>query len=112
MKNEQQGNYLNGAVLILNGRYQDAIIPLKPGESLVVGRDGNECQLVLEAPWISRRHVSILFDAASNKYVVVDSSENGTFIKDGERLQKGIECVLNPGTVLTIGEDGVLLKLV
>lgn len=111
MKKEAGGNYINGAVRILSGQYQDTILKLQPGEKLVVGRDVNTCHLVLEAPWISRYHCTISFDFEKKEYIVVDYSGNGTFIKDGKRLIKEIPQCFESGTVITIGENGIALQL-
>lgn len=102
----------NGAVRILNGQYRDTVIPLQAGEKLVVGRDVNKCHLVLEAPWISRLHCTVSFDTEKHEYMVADYSENGTFIKDGNRLPREILKNIEPGTVISIGEGGIDLQLV
>lgn len=102
---------MNGAVRVLSGKYQDAILKLQPKEELVVGRDVKECHLVLEAPWVSRKHCVISYDYEQQSYEVTDYSENGTFINDRERLVNQKVYQLSSGTIVTIGEEGIALQL-
>lgn len=111
MKSIGQGDYVNGAVRVLSGKYQDAILKLQPKEELIIGRDVKECHLVLEAPWVSRKHCVISYDFEQQSYIVTDCSENGTFIKGGERLEKEKSQCLNSGTIVTIGEERIALQL-
>lgn len=110
MEREEQP-YMYGAVRIQNGKYKDQILILQKKEILWVGRDPGCCNLILEAPWISRKHCSISYDELRKKYIVVDYSENGVYMKDGERLPKGKKKVLGADVVLIIGEQGIRLHL-
>lgn len=107
----EKRDYINGAVRVLNGKYQDAILKLQPKEELVIGRDVKECHLVLEAPWVSRKHCVISYDYLHQTYVITDYSENGTFTKEGERLLKDTPKNLMSGDIVMIGEDGITLQL-
>lgn len=111
MSYTQQREYVNGAVRVLNGKYQDAILKLQPKENLIIGRDVRECHLVLEAPWVSRKHCMISYDHEQQMYVVTDYSENGTFVDKGERLTPQSPQHLVSGNVIFIGEDGIALQL-
>lgn len=111
MMDAKQGDYVNGAVRVLSGKYQDAILRIQPKEELVIGRDVKECHLVLEAPWVSRKHCVISYDFEQQLYIVTDYSENGTFIKGGERLERKKSQRLPSGTVVTIGEERIELQL-
>ena len=107
----EECNYVSAAVRILNGKYKDAILKIAPGEKLVIGRDVNECHLVLEAPWVSRKHCVISYNYEQRTYEVVDYSENGIFIQGERRLEKQVVESLSSGTVITIGEEGVAMQL-
>lgn len=111
MRQAEKGDYVNGAIRVLNGKYQDAILKLQPKEELIVGRDVTVCHLVLEAPWVSRKHCTISYDFEKSAYAVTDNSENGTFIDGANPLEKLKLHYLEPGTVITIGEEGVALQL-
>lgn len=103
---------LTGSVRVMNGMLQDAIIPMEDKKELVVGRDVNVCNLVFEAPWISRCHCRIVYSKEEQVYRVTDLSENGTFTEDKGRLIKNEETILVLGTKLSLGEDGIVLQLV
>ena len=88
----------------LGGTYQDALIPMKPGESLVIGRDIQHCNLVLDGADISRIHCTISLDSKGRYYYVTDHSKNGTWMNSSDRLVKeaAFRCV--PGTLLSLGD--------
>ena len=105
------GKNTYGAIRIQNGKYEDQLLVLQKGEILMIGRDINQCNLVLEAPWISKEHCSITFDETQGHYMVTDYSINGTFLEDGARLAKDQATELMPGSIVRIGEDGIGLQL-
>lgn len=109
--NVMQGDYIAGGVRILDGKYKDAILKLKSEEKLVIGRDAKVSHLVLEAPWVSRKHCEIIYDNQERTYYVTDYSENGTFIKSGNRLEREEAHCLASGTIITIGEEGISMQL-
>ncbi|MGN0153911.1 MAG: FHA domain-containing protein [Lachnospiraceae bacterium] len=103
--------YMYGAVRIQNGKYKDQILILQKKEILWVGREPGCCNLILEAPWISRKHCGISYDERKGKYIVVDCSENGTYMEDGTRLTKGKDNILAKNVVIMVGEQGIRLHL-
>lgn len=106
-----QNNYVNAAVRVLDGKYKDAILKLKPDETLIIGRDVKVCHLVLEAPWVSRKHCEIVYDYDRKMYAVTDYSENGTFLENGKPLQRNELQYLESGVILKIGENGNSMQL-
>lgn len=64
---------------------------------VVIGR-GDDCDIVLPDPQISRRHVSI--EKVGNNYFVTDHSLNGTYL-NGKKVLKKTE--LKSDDVLTVG---------
>ena len=107
---EQQSTAVKGdpsqcGVLCLAGEYLGVSIPLDSATTLTIGRDASVCSLVLSGGKISRKHCEISYDAAREKYRVVDFSTNGTFVKDGPRLEKERPTELMPGTVLYLGNE-------
>lgn len=50
---------------------------------LHIGRDGASCQLVMESPLSSRDHCHI--DYQYGKFVLVDHSTNGTYLKESDK---------------------------
>lgn len=105
---EMEGPHLTG----LSGMYAGAQIPLADNEYIKIGRMKDN-DLVLEGqPKVSRNHCKIKWDAARKKYVLYDSSSNGTFIQQSEDcLPQHIEIDLEPGTIIALGDQSNVFKL-
>jgi len=72
--------------------------PLEPGQQVKLGRDGDECQIVLGDPLCSRVHAVAEFDG--NRWRVRDAeSRNGTYVNE----RKIDNAVLAAGHILRIG---------
>jgi pSer/pThr/pTyr-binding forkhead associated (FHA) protein len=92
------------ALRAMAGPYRGAVIPLEPGEDIVLGRS-SEADVVLDEELMSRRHASISWEDGSP--VVQDlRSTNGTFV-NGQRVERGR---LVHGDRLHVGAN--ILKLV
>lgn len=61
----------------------DSITLTSKDVPLHIGRDGACCQLVMESPLSSRDHCHI--DYQYGKFVLVDHSTNGTYLKEGDK---------------------------
>lgn len=80
------------------GRFAGQTVELMEGQ-LVIGRDPRLAQLVypLSSDEISRKHCTVRFDEKTQKFVVEDSSSNGTFLSSNQKLDPGKPYYLNPG---------------
>lgn len=80
------------------GHFSGQNIELVEG-TLIIGRDPRLAQLVypLSSEEISRKHCTVRFDDKTQKFVVEDSSSNGTFLSSNQRLDPGKPYYLNPG---------------
>lgn len=92
-----------GVIVGISGQYAGAKIEVD-NISVVLGRDSNNCQLILNGPKISRKHCSISFDSVKKVYTVIDFSSNGTFLDDGTRLKSGEINELKPGSMICIDD--------
>ncbi len=94
----------NGAIEGISGDYAGAVIQLKPGEKLIIGRDAASCNLVLSSlkKDISRKHLTVEYDSYTDSFKVVDTSSNGTFV-NGQQLVKDQQMQFPAGTVLSLG---------
>lgn len=73
-------------------------------DDLVIGRDPECCDIVLEHPTVSRRHVQL--HHRDGAWVLQDlGSTNGTAI-NGERVRR---CRLEPGDRVTLGRQAVVV---
>ena len=94
----------NPALEGVSGDYAGAVIRLNPGEKLLIGRDAASCNLVLSSlkKDISRKHLSVEYDAFTGNFKVVDMSSNGTFV-NGQQMVKDQEMIFPADTVLSLG---------
>ena len=93
-------HYLQG----LTGTYASAHIPVS-ADILSLGRDPEQCSLVVNGPKVSRKHCDIHFDNSISQYIIKDFSSNGTFTADGRRLISNMENAIPVGTVIYIGNS-------
>ena len=93
-----------GQLIGTAGQSAGLAFQLKNGETLTLGRDPMQCQILLSEnnTSISRRHCSITFHSDTESYSVIDYSSNGTFV-DGVQLPKGQPQILNRGTEIALG---------
>lgn len=102
---------LSGAMICVRGASIGSMVLLKSDRKLIIGRDPSCCNYVVSDSKVSRKHLEITYIGALNKYLVVDCSSNGTFIRNGIRLHKNQECYLPPRTELWIGSSNTVYKL-
>lgn len=82
----------------ISGHFSGQTIELVENQ-LVIGRDPRLAQLVYPQSNddISRKHLTIRFDEKTNKFILEDSSSNGTFLSSNQRLESGKPYYLNAG---------------
>ena len=100
-----------GAIVGIKGVWLGAIIPIRDGEEIVIGRAAGMCDLVLPEKVVSRRHCSIVYHESTGDYSVWDWSSNGTFLRGGKRLERNREYTLKTGAELLIGSRDNVFKL-
>jgi class 3 adenylate cyclase len=78
-------------------------------QSVVIGRDADQCEVVLAHPTVSRRHARLSV-AADNKLQIEDlGSTNGTLV-NGSPLAPGVTHPLDAGTRLTFGDIELVVR--
>lgn len=101
---EKKG-YLTG----IQGEFTGANIPIARGEVLKIGRDPEQCNIVVKGTQISRLHLIVEFDG--NAFRVTDQSSLGTFNLQGGQLPKGQAVLLQSGAYLQLGNGGDIFML-
>lgn len=81
------------------GLLKDLVLSLKEGDEWVLGRDPEECQLVIEDPAASRKHMVIRQTAEG--YLIENLSDTNPVMSNDEEIEEPTP--LNHGDVLTIG---------
>ena len=76
-------------------------------DQLYVGREcagiSEARRLVLSDPEVSRTHLEIRLDVASDRAFVIDTSSNGTSL-NGVRLERAVSIPIKPGDEIQIGD--------
>ncbi len=93
----------------LQGSYMGQTIYLQ-GQELTLG-SAYGVHILIQDPYISKRHCSIRFNMASGYYEILDSSSNGVFLSNGMRLQQGVYSSVRRGEVICIGSMGQQFRL-
>ncbi len=96
----------------ISGHFAGQTIELVDNQ-LVIGRDPRLAQLVYpqSSEEISRKHVTIRFDERTNKFILEDSSSNGTFLSSNQKLEPGKQYYLNSGDRFYIADPKEVFEL-
>lgn len=95
-----------GVLVGIRGMYAGAEIPFRAEESIWLGRDASNDLVFTDAPRVSRHHCMITWHESKQQYGFLDRSSNGSFIHgQADCLPQNIEIMLQPGTVIDIGDE-------
>lgn len=89
----------------VSGAYKGAILDIKPGENVCLGRDINCCQIIFpnDCVSVSEKHCLLSCEAINGEFRIVDYSSSGTYIK-GRRIEYGIVNALPLKTEFWLGD--------
>ena len=95
-----------------SGYFAGQTFKLVKGE-LIIGRDAVEAQIAYPQSntQISRIHCTLRYDRASNSFILIDSSTNGTFLSTGERLISGKPYILKSGDKFYLADPKELFEI-
>lgn len=91
-----------GEVTCLTGEFEGGTFEVE--DSLVIGKDARQCNVILSNKTVSRVHCIIRYVPATDTYTVKDVSRNGTYFNNGQRLTKDYEMQVPRNTVIYIGK--------
>lgn len=100
-----------GALIGINGKHIGAIFRMKAGKQIIVGRDQDVADIVLDDVSISRKHCWIQYNAVDHTYSVCDESTNGILINEMYYLKKEQVVTLNKGDELCFADTENIFKL-
>jgi pSer/pThr/pTyr-binding forkhead associated (FHA) protein len=110
-QDETKENASQGVITCIEGTYQGSTLWLQPDKPIIIGRTIHSADVVINLPMVSRVHCEITYHRDSNTYEIIDYSANGTYINREFRLVPKIPYMLNPGTVISFGDQTTLYKL-
>lgn len=100
-----------GAIIIIKGECAGMEVPIDDGESIVLGRNSEECNLIITGDKISRKHCSIKYDKEEQVYSLIDYSSNGTYFVDGTRMEPLTPIWIKSGTQFFMGDQRNVFQL-
>ena len=80
-------------------------------QKILIGRDGNIVDMIINLPFVSRIHCTILYHCDTMEYEIVDLSHNGTFVNGNKRLLRDETYLLKPGNEICFGDKETIYKL-
>jgi uncharacterized protein YggT (Ycf19 family) len=104
---------LEGKITCIRGSDIGFSYPIKGDEELIIGKDPRFASIVVDRQYrqVSRKHCGIKFDGESGNYLIVDYSSNGTYIKNGNKLVRGIFATVPEGSIICLANDDVQFRL-
>lgn len=101
------------SISILSGPLAGAEIPIRDKEIIYIGKDSQRANVVFSGdyPNVSRLHCSITYDEKYQAYFVTDSSSNGTYFSNNQRLEKGKRTKVISGTELILANEKAKILL-
>ena len=104
IREEFQGEEEKGYLYGVTGEYAGVKLSIDDGKSVIIGRNPQECNLIVKGRQVSRKHCSVTYAPDQDRYLFVDYSSNGTYLsEDDSRLPSYRELVLRPGTTVYLG---------
>lgn len=101
----------DGTITGVSGSYAGAVIPVKSGDTVIIGRDPSVCSIVVKDEKASRKHCIIAYNGDNGMYAVTDFSVNGVFDRDGNRIPEKVAVPMSAGSEIRIGKDGDVFRL-
>ena len=86
-------------VRVISGEKKGLTEELHQGVELCIGRNDEECGVVIQNDSnVSRVHCKLSYDEKSKTFFLMDVSSNGTFLADGKRLTRNHYYPVKPGS--------------
>ena len=101
----------SGAIVFVKGKLIGAIIRIRSGRDISLGRDGRVSDIVINDTKISRKHCSVTYNSETGYYTICDFSKNGLYEEEGKRLPKGEPIQINAGKEIWIGSEENVFRL-
>ncbi len=100
-----------GGLVCIKGSYLGSITRIRPEQTILIGRDGNQADMIINLPYISRIHCSLIYHYDTMTYELIDYSNNGIYVNLNKRLLKGETYLLKSGTEICFGNAENIYKL-
>lgn len=109
--NRNTVNNQMGIIEILGNTIGPRRILVRDGRELKIGRSNKNCDFVISKDTvISRVHFTVSFDRNAGKFVVTDTSGNGTYFDNGARFVRGERTYVDVGTIIYLANRNYTLR--
>lgn len=99
-------------IKIISGRKAGQKIEIPVNSIFKIGRSRQQCHLALEQEGnISRMHCLIRYNDRKKTFFIQDISNNGTYLENGERLEKDKTYMLNVGDKFYLSSRDTMLQV-
>lgn len=98
-----------GYLRVISGEMEGAAIPLKDGESIILGRDPTQVELIFHCQRVSRCHCKITFYAQIDSFGITNYSTNGVVIGAKRFTERQIEIFAESNTRISISDSDSML---
>lgn len=90
----------------LSGMYINVPFVFKPNETVIIGRDANQCNIIISTggEQVSHKHCSIRFVSTTGEYEVIDYSSNGV-LANGKKIPAKVPVSLPHGTTISLANN-------
>lgn len=83
-----------------------------PPQGLIIGKDSAVCNVAVSLPNVSRSHCKLTYNPSSRTFVLQDlGSTNGTFLRNGTRLNRSTPYALNDGDEFYIAGRTLIFRV-
>ncbi len=91
----------------ISGVYGYAEFPFEKDKPIVIGRNPDLCNIIIQSEKVSRKHCTISYDEATGQYRITDHSTNGTFISGRGKMKSNSTLMIPSGTKICLGEKEI-----
>lgn len=106
---------ITGVIVCISGEYKGSIIRIYPDIEYEIGRDGSKCEIIINQPYISRKHCTLSY-REDGSYMITDHSHNGTYLIQNngsprKLITDKIE-TLPTGSIISFGDIDLKYRLI
>lgn len=92
------------------GMYKDVSFPLERNTYIMIGRDGQNANIVIDNNTVSRQHCQIRYNIGKQMFEVIDYSSVGTFV-NGEKITPKVIFFCPKGSYIQLGTSDNIFEL-
>ena len=100
-----------GFLVCEKGLLAGYIVKIEPEQPVMIGRDGNVADVIIQLPLVSRLHCKLIYHYETDEYEITDYSTNGTFIHGQIRLIPKHSYILEADSEVCFGDRTNIFKV-